>query len=370
MCGQVGYAGKGSGKLDDIFKVMLNLDVLRGSHSTGVAIVQRSGEWTIIKDTLLPPDIIADKEFEDCIKKTNMVLMGHNRWATKGAITAENAHPFQVGRIIGTHNGTLSGQWRLPDYKNFESDSHNLFHAIDKLGIKEAWKLVDGAAACVWWDMEEGSLNMITNGQRTLNFLIPEKQKHGGIDNNKGVFWASESWMITIAMTREGLEFEKPTMLKKDVLHKFTFASDMTITHTEEPLIPFVQPSYRSVPVTRHYGSGGYGGSNQGSGTSTLPTGGRVIPFPKLSKRDKKALKRQERQEAKRRKAEEDGNVISWDGRLLGEEEFYSKYNRCVLCDTPLVFEEGGMHIIDDETAACRGCSDTAKTWGQQIRCN
>src|SRR5271166_1879661 len=35
------------------------------------------------------------------------LIFGHSRFATQGAITLSNSHPFKIGRIIGAHNGVI-----------------------------------------------------------------------------------------------------------------------------------------------------------------------------------------------------------------------------------------------------------------------
>ena len=70
---------------------------------------------------------------------SNQVL-GHTRKATTGAVTEGNAHPFDMGRIIGSHNGMVSNHHSLQTKYNrtFEVDSqHLLAHINDNLPLSE-----------------------------------------------------------------------------------------------------------------------------------------------------------------------------------------------------------------------------------------
>ncbi|MSE24831.1 hypothetical protein GKC32_10305, partial [Lactobacillus curvatus] len=72
---------------------------------------------------------------DEMMRASLCVLMGHNRWATKGKINERNAHPFEHDHIIGAHNGTLRNQHLLPNHLDFEVDSDNIFHAMSTIGV-------------------------------------------------------------------------------------------------------------------------------------------------------------------------------------------------------------------------------------------
>ena len=59
-------------------------------------------------------------------------VIGHTRKATTGQITYRNCHPFQVGTVVGAHNGMVFNHRHLNDrYKRkCEVDSEHLFHHI------------------------------------------------------------------------------------------------------------------------------------------------------------------------------------------------------------------------------------------------
>jgi hypothetical protein len=67
-------------------------------------------------------------------------LLGHTRKATIGAITEANAHPFEVGNIVGAHNGIVSNHAELNiSYgRGCEVDSaHIFYHLAEDLPLRE-----------------------------------------------------------------------------------------------------------------------------------------------------------------------------------------------------------------------------------------
>lgn len=76
-------------------------------------------------------------------------FIGHTRKATVGAKTIANAHPFEIGDIIGAHNGKIHNHNQLDNkYKRkFDVDSMHIFETIDKgLDFKELY----GYGAIEW----------------------------------------------------------------------------------------------------------------------------------------------------------------------------------------------------------------------------
>ena len=86
MCGLVGMAGKLTAAQDKVFKKLLIFDVIRGEHSTGVASVPVNGEVSIAKQVGNPFELFEDKRYDRAINRHNRALIGHNRFATQGAV--------------------------------------------------------------------------------------------------------------------------------------------------------------------------------------------------------------------------------------------------------------------------------------------
>ena len=209
MCGLVGMAGAIAVKHEDMFKDLLRLDVLRGPHSTGIASVSANGDVMLTKRALLPDDLLQLQGSKNQFLAKNHVLIGHNRYATKGAVNTTNAHPFEMNTIVGAHNGTVQ-QYNLPDFKDFAVDSENVFHSIEKIGIKETVSKLDGAFALSFYDKEEENLHLVRNKERPLHYVFTEE------DNV--LIWASEAWMLHVASSRNGVKLKDVMELPVGVL--------------------------------------------------------------------------------------------------------------------------------------------------------
>lgn len=217
MCGLVGVAGNIGAAEEKIFKTLLFLDTLRGDHSTGILSVNKLKETLLFKKAVPATEISQYKQFDDIFKRISTVLIGHNRYATKGKINSTNAHPFQCGDIIGAHNGTLIGQYLLPDHKEFDVDSENIFHAINKEGVEATCKKLHGAFALTWYDRKDHTINLLRNDERPLYVAVTP--------DSKTIFWASEDWMIKVACGRAGYKFNPPLELDTHTHYKYKLPS-------------------------------------------------------------------------------------------------------------------------------------------------
>ena len=263
MCGIVGVAGDISLKDKRIFKELLIIDSLRGPHSTGIASIAPNST-TILKRATLPHDLIDSNQWDKTITFSSHVLIGHNRYATTGRVNNNNAHPFEIGNIIGAHNGTLIDQTLLPDDELFEVDSENIIHSLNEQGVKETVENLYGSYALVYWNGTESTLNMIRNTERPLWMTIAK--------SGKTIYWASERNMLMFIVLRNEIEVTDPVSLEPNILTSFKIPktgqkfTDPELTEIED-YIPPVTPT-----PTTNFGYGmGWPGQYDGDETYYSP---------------------------------------------------------------------------------------------------
>lgn len=207
MCGLVGcYGNYLSVDAKKIFSTLLYLDVYRGLDSTGVAMIDKpndkgednvsihkclGGPWNLFLN-----DEKFDKKGDEIKAYGIRALIGHNRACTWGEVNIDNAHPFDIGDIVGAHNGTLHDTTLkdLPYYNEYNVDSQVLFAHIHEVGIEQAYKDIGGAMALTWYDRYYDSMNILRNSQRPLHCCFAS--------DNETFFWASEEWMLRSAFMR------------------------------------------------------------------------------------------------------------------------------------------------------------------------
>ena len=154
MCGIVGYIGKQNAV--PILMDGLRKESYRGYDSSGIVVIEKDGKTTNVKavGTL-------DK-LEGKIKKLSggAIGLGHNRWATHGGVTEENAHPHAdcKGNIFVVHNGIIENYQVLKDKLQkqghkfvSQTDTEVLAHLIEQFfennledAVRKALRLVRG----------------------------------------------------------------------------------------------------------------------------------------------------------------------------------------------------------------------------------
>jgi predicted glutamine amidotransferase len=265
MCGISGAAGNLFSKDLDVFKTLLFLGQLRGTHSTGILSLnkgKKASYFRSLKNTCNAQELLDYKKSDSIISTMSKVILGHNRSATIGDVIKENAHPFEFDSVFaGLHNGTVFNSSSLDKYNEYDTDSEVCLYNIYKHGPSVIKKFT-GAYAFVWIDTESATINFIRNKERPLAFIFDEDMKR--------LFWASEKEMLDFAIARCGIKTSGPVSeFKENVLYslkypkeydKFNIKDDLTLTDFTPA--PIIYPVHK--PLLPHYRPGnsefyGYG---------------------------------------------------------------------------------------------------------------
>lgn len=249
MCGIVGMAGECSTKNhDDAFRQLLQVDMLRGRDSTGLATVGTDGSVSVLKEVGDAFNLSDSRRFDPLVQKRRRAIIGHNRYATIGGIYRKTAHPFDFDTLVGVHNGTLTCKHRLFEGNNFQVDSEALYHHIEQKGLKNALSELDGAWALVWWDKIEQTINFLRNKERPL-FLSYGKA-------GAAVFWASEAWMLDGILSRNGIEHTEPKLLETDIHLSFFIGADCKLEkpHAVKAPSTYIAPVYTGMQSNKWNG--------------------------------------------------------------------------------------------------------------------
>ncbi len=179
MCGIVAYVGSKQ-PLSNLMYLLADNDT-RGGHSSGVYIDGKVYKALEKSRNLIP-----------LIEKRNCELfIGHTRYGTHGAQTAENTHPYSFGKYIGVHNGVLQNYEELLDKRNLENvdvDSKAIYSILSATDDYKTLGEHSGTINAVWTE---------SNGQlyvyRRNNPLFRYR-------NDSGIFFSSkEDYLKLIA---------------------------------------------------------------------------------------------------------------------------------------------------------------------------
>ena len=221
MCGLVGMMGPGV-QSDDL-KMMKDLAYicgLRGKDGSG--ILQGFGSkwrkeykvsktWQEISYLLWFNEWSSkgDRKFLSSVQDNYFAV--HCRWATVGANSDENSHPFDTKNLVGMHNGTLED---MKYYDHRKTDSEMMFDDMSNRGIIPVLQDLDlkSAYAIVIFDKNSGELVFSRNNDRPLYFAH---------NLERGVtYWASEPDMLRLAAGRNKIKLSTFVYLKPNAVYR------------------------------------------------------------------------------------------------------------------------------------------------------
>lgn len=191
MCGLCGMAMLTKPYQDEVkfFRELCVVTSLRGEDSSGIAYVNKDNTNGVIKS-------LGARRFRP-VDETRLI-MAHFRDATVGKVTEENAHPFDTGRYIGAHNGTMGGG---EFWEKGKTDSQNLFETIERDGFEETMSRLRGdrwkhAYALQIYDKQENEVILYRNHHRPLYMATVQGWPGTTV-------WASEDTALKFLASRQ-----------------------------------------------------------------------------------------------------------------------------------------------------------------------
>lgn len=200
MCGQAGIIlgrkRRSAGEREELvqmFTQLLILNEARGHHATGIAKMQDSGHWAILKDAVRARDFIGYEDYWKIVESINdktTLVAGHTRWATQGKPeNNRNNHPIMVGSIIGTHNGTITNPNQVAKTlgvpRRAEVDSEVIFRiansclaedgVIDLDELKEKLFLLRGKMSSVLVSKTDPTRVIVLKGTKPLSVFYSKR---------------------------------------------------------------------------------------------------------------------------------------------------------------------------------------------------
>lgn len=215
MCGLVGMMGTGI-NVDDLkfIKDLAYVNGLRGRDGSG--IMQGVGNkwkqdykvcktWHEISYLLWFNEWSSkgDRTFLNNYKDNFFAV--HSRWATVGANSDSNSHPFEFSNLVGMHNGTLED---AKYWSQNQTDSELMFEEMNQRGIIPVLKDLDkkSAYAIVVFDRNTGELVFARNEKRPLWFAYNKERAVA--------YWASEYEMLELCAARNHMKLSDVVYLR------------------------------------------------------------------------------------------------------------------------------------------------------------
>ena len=262
MCGIFGFAktsnGQSDHQLDILKRTFTNLadeSSTRGKDSTGFSIMNPLNRYTYKTLTDSSTLTRTDEWFNviDKIDRDTSIVLGHTRFATTGAKVVTNAHPFNIGEVVGIHNGVIYNYNQVARKLGKaipQVDSEVIFQSLNRKDKSKAFESINGDFAVAWAKENNTTLHLAREDGRPMVISYWKKAKV--------LFFASTEDIMSNAMLDAGLVLDI-IKVPTDIIYSYdTSKFTKLVDYKEEKFKTISQETIDDYGYGFNYGYGGW----------------------------------------------------------------------------------------------------------------
>tara|TARA_R110002020_G_scaffold172796_1_gene363296 strand:+ start:163 stop:1296 length:1134 start_codon:yes stop_codon:yes gene_type:complete len=262
MCGIFGFAktsnGQSDHQLDILKRTFTNLtdeSSARGKDSTGFSIMNPLERYTY-KTLTDSSTLTRTNEWSNVIDKIDRdtsIVLGHTRFATTGAKVVTNAHPFNIGEVVGIHNGVIYNYNQVARKLGKaipQVDSEVIFQSLNRKDKSKAFESINGDFAIAWAKENNTTLHLAREDGRPMVISYWKKAKV--------LFFASTEDIMNNAMIDAGLVLDI-IKVPTDIIYSYdTSKFTKLVEYKEEKFKTISQETVDDYGYGFNYGYGGW----------------------------------------------------------------------------------------------------------------